>query len=637
MLLNSRLPIQSFQCIVLFSVLGTYATGQTGTGVITTLAGTTSTDSAPARGYSGDNGPGTNALLAPADVKNACDSRQPTYEQTVHLVVDSGNVYFTDSANQRIRKISAQGIISTIAGTGDKPAVGAPPACENTSGASGIGDGGPALAARLYYPGDIAVAPNGNIIIVDQQDNRLRQINSSGQISTIIGSGLHNLYVPSAPPTVSPLDWPSAIAIDSNGVIYFAELHSSRVAKLANGVLVTVAGAGIPGFSGDGGKATSARLSSNVTGIALDANNNLYIADELNHRVRKVTPDGVINTIAGNGTAGFSGDGGPASDAMLNMPADVKVDKQGNVYIADMLNHRIRRIDASGKITTVAGDGRQGRGPDNVPAAASSLNTPASVALDSVGDLYIADWQNFLIRKVSFSNRPLITPGAIVNAASFAPAPIPVAPGSIVSLFGVNLAADTVGASSVPLPTSLAGVSVRINGTPAPLFFVSPNQINAQVPYETSLGQAAVTVTTGTGTSTAETLNVAPSAVGIFQYSGTTRAVVLNQDGTPNGPENPESRGRVLVVYLTGQGAVDPPVPTGQAAPTDSLSYVRAPSSSSVGGADATVLFLGLAPTFVGVTQANIQIPSGAPVGSSVSLVISVAGQGSNTTTVSIK
>ena len=607
--------------------------------MITTIAGGTQPGGLPQRGFSGDGGPASAALLAFADVRNACDSRvNADFEQINHLAIDpAGNLYFTDSANQRIRKIDTAGTITTVVGNGQKPPVAGPPACDNTGGASGVGDGGPALAARLYYPGDLAIAPNGSILISDQQANRVRQVSPSGQISTAVGSGGHNYYSPGVAATGSPLDWPGALALDANGAIYFVEQHSSRIAKVQGGVLITIAGLGtLAGFSGDGGKATSASFGSRVTGIALDRNGVLYVADQTNHRIRAVAPDGIIRTIAGTGTAGFSGDGGPAAASQLNAPADVKVDATGNIYIADMMNHRIRRIDPSGIITTVAGDGNQGRGADNVPATSSSLNTPSAVALGANGDLYIADWQNYLIRKVSFSTRPAITPGAVVNAASFAPSPIPVAPGSIISILGANFAVSTVSASASPLPASLGGVSVQIKGVDVPLYYVSSTQINAQVPYETPLGPAAVTITTAAGVSAAEPVSVGATAIGIFQYDG-SRGVVTNQDGRLNGPANPETRGNVVVAYLTGQGLVNPPVPTGAPAPSTVLSYAAAPVSATVGGLNAKVLFLGLAPTLIGVAQANIEIPAAAPVGAEVVLVISAGGQASNTTTISVK
>lgn len=622
---------------LLISVSSLALFGQAGVGVITTIAGTTAPGGTPQRGYSGDGGPATAAMIALADVSNACDSRvNPNYEQTSHLVIDAGNnVFFTDSANQRIRKIDSSGTITTVAGTGQKPPGGGPPFCDYTGSGSGIGDAGPALSATLYYPSDLALSSNGNLIFSDQQANRVRQITTNGQVSTIIGSGRHDFYSPGVPLTSTPLDWPGALALDSTGNIYFANEHTYRIAKTQNGVLVNFAGAGVSsGYSGDGGRATDALLS-RVTGIG-SANGVLYIADETNHRIRQVTPDGTIRTIAGTGSAGFSGDGGPATSAQLNMPADVKVDQNGNIYIADMMNHRIRRIDSSGIITTVAGDGNQGRGPDSVAATASSLNTPCAIAIAPNGDLYIADWQNYLIRKVSFSAQPVITPGSVVNAASFAPAPIPVAPGSIITILGANLAQSTATAASSSLPTSLAGATVQINNLNAPLYYVSGTQINAQVPYETPLGPATVTVSTPSGTSASQAVNVGATAVGVFEYGG-TRGIVTNQDGTLNGPSNPEARGNVVVAYLTGQGAVDPPAVTGQPASATVLSRVTSPASATLGGVDSPVLFLGLAPTLIGVAQANIQIPANAPTGSDIVLVITVGGQASNTTTISIR
>src|SRR5205085_929360 len=159
-----------------------------------------------------------------------------------------------------------------------------------------------------------------------------------------------------------------------------------------------------------------------------------------NNLIRKVTTDGMISTIAGTGVRGDSGDGGPAIDATFNTPMDVKVDSAGRVYVADMLNHKVRRINPTGIIETVAGDGVPGRGPDGVIATASSLRSPAGLAIDFKDDLYIADWQNYVIRKVTFGGKPTITRGGIVNAASFIGDAVPLAAGTIVSIVGTNLA-----------------------------------------------------------------------------------------------------------------------------------------------------------------------------------------------------
>ena len=593
--------------------------GQTGT--ITTLAGTTPVDGAPERGFSGDGGPAISAMLALANVQNDCDPNR--FEQTVHLSVDSnGNVFFADSNNQRIRKITSQGIISSVAGTGDRPTVDSL-RCEPSGS---VGDGGQAISAKFFNPADVLALPNGNLVIADQQDNRIRQVIPDGVISTIGGSGLHNLYAPGIPATASPMDWPSTVAVDAKGIVYFAEIHGFRVGKIgADGKFATVAGTGFPGYNGDGILATNAQLRK-PAGICFDAAGNLYIADQQNHRIRKVASNGMISTVAGTGQAGFSGDGGPAQNAALNTPMDVKADSHGNIYIADMLNHRVRRIDAGGMISTVAGTGNQGRGPDGVIATSSSLNSPAGIALDSNDDLYIVDWQNYLIRKVSFDGRPAVATNGVVNAASFTPA---AAPGSLISIFGSNLASSTASASSAPWPTKLGDTTVQVNGTNIPLYFVSPQQINAQLPFEVAAGTAILTVAAAAGSSDPAPLDLTPTSVGIF--------VVLNQDGSLNSPVNPEMRGRAIVAYLTGQGLVSPQVPTGQAAPLNVLSQATQNASATLGGVNFTPFFFGLAPGFVGLGQANVVIPPDAPTGDQVDFSITAGGQTSNVVKVSVQ
>src|SRR5450432_1359347 len=394
---------------------------QAQSGTVSTVAGKTPVNGAPVQGFSGDGGPAADATLALANIVNQCDPNR--FEQASHISVDStGNIYFADSNNQRIRRIDPSGTISTVAGSGVPPATNSQ--CQATSP---VGDGGSATNAHLFNPSDAIVDLNGNLIVADQQNNRIRKVAPAGAISTIVGSGLHNFYSPGIPATSSPMDWPSSLAIDGAGLIYFAELHGNRVGRLdANGFLSTVAGTGFPGFNGDGKAANTATLTK-PAGIAIDRLGNLLIADTGNHRVRKVSiPGGVITTIAGTGQQSFCGDSGPATQACLDTPMDVKADALGNVYIADTGNHRIRRIDAAGTISTVAGTGQAGRGPDGVAATSSALNFPSAVAIDGNNDLYIVDWQNYLIRKITF---PAISSGGIVNGASFT---APVSPGSII-------------------------------------------------------------------------------------------------------------------------------------------------------------------------------------------------------------
>ena len=256
--------------------------------------------------------------------------------------------------------------------------------------------------------------------------------------------------------------------------------------------------------------------------------------------------------------------------------------------------------------------------------------------MDAKDDLYIVDWLNYQIRKVTFTARPLISTGGIVNSASFAPSPVPAAVGSIISIFGTNLAPSAASASEIPLPDKLNGVSVSVNGKSAPMIFVSAGQINAQLPYDLPDGQALLTVTNAAGFSAAEPFFVGRASPGIFQFEG-SRAVVVNQDFTLNGPDNPEKRGNIIVAYLTGIGPVNPPVVAGAAASFVTLSTAAGEYSATIGNVDATVLFLGLTPGFVGLAQANIEVPQGAPTGSAVPLVISVNRQPGNSPTIAIR
>ena len=597
---------------VLVGLVVCAAVGHAQDGAISTIAGRTPVNGAPVRGFDGDGSAATNAALALANFVNTCDPNR--FEQTSHISLDSkGNIYFADSNNQRIRRIDTAGVITTVVGSGDPPQTDS--RCQQTGS---VGDSGSALAARLFNPSDMIVHPNGNLIIADQQNNRIRQVTPTGLITTIAGSGLHNLFAPGVPATSSPMDWPSSLALDASGVLYFAELHGNRVGKIgSDGRMATAAGTGFPGYNGDRISATSAMLSK-PAGIAIDRNGQLLIADTGNHRVRRVGSDGVITTIAGSGRQSFCGDGGSATDACLDTPMDVKTDALGNIYIADTGNHRVRRVDPTGVITTVAGTGDPGRGPDGVVATTSALNYPSALAVDGNNDLYIVDWQNYLIRKISFG-ATAISAGGVVNSASFA---APVAPGGMISIFGINMGSVT---------------AVEVNGTSVPLLGMTSQQINAQLPYETSTGTASAVLVTDAGRTAPISFPVAAANVGVFAYAGTQRAVALNQDGTVNAPDNPETRGRAMVFYVTGVGAVTPALQTGDITPLDPLTQAVLTPTATVGGATANVFFAGLVAGYIGFGQINLTLPDGAATGDAVPVFFEVAGQRSNTVSVSIR
>jgi chitobiase/beta-hexosaminidase-like protein/fibronectin type III domain protein/NHL repeat-containing protein len=353
-------------------------------GDIVTVAG----NGTPA--FSGDYGAATSAgLNAPFGV--AVDS--------------AGNMYIADSVNNRIRKVAAgSGIITTVAGNG-------------TQGFAG--DGAAATSASLYYPTGVTVDNTGNLYIADYGNHRIRKVAAgSGIITTVAGNGTQGFAGDGAAATSASLNLPYGVTIDNSGNLYIADTYNNCIRKVSavNGIISTVAGNGIATFAGDDGTATAASLYY-PTGVAVDSSGNLYIADEGNSRIRKVTAvSGIISTVAGNGIVAFAGDDGPATSASLFYPIGVTLDSSGNLFIADTSNSRIRKVVAvSGIITTVAGDGTVAYAGDNSSASLASLNSPTGVSVDSAGNLYLADLDNNRIRKV-------IKQGSTSAAITYAPA-----------------------------------------------------------------------------------------------------------------------------------------------------------------------------------------------------------------------
>jgi uncharacterized protein (TIGR03437 family) len=661
-------------------------------------------------GYSGDGGAARDSAL--------------NSPEGVALDI-SGRVFIADTQNDRVRVVAPDGTIATFAGIGN---------------GNVLGDGGPAVSAGLILPAAVAVDRAGNVYITDLGHSRIRVVSPAGAITTAVGSDKGAPLAPNENAVSVRLNGPTGVAVDANGNIYFTEGSIGSGTNLAHGdyrvwkvtpdsILTAFAGNGIASYSGDGGASTNAQLRG-PTALALDTAGNLYIADTQNHRVRKVTPAGIITTIAGTGTAGFSGDGGPAANAQLNAPQGVAVDSAGfvvisdtgnsrirkispdgiinnhigngnasyfgdggpaylgsvnhpegiavdpsyAVYIADTLNHVVRKAGTDGTIKTIAGRGVPGFSGDGGPATSAQLKGPTSVALDNAGNLYIVDTGNQRIRKVgpdgtittvaSLSNPNTVAtdasgnvyastadrriwllpgsgsptaiagtgdccytgdggpalnarlyvpwglvagnfgriyiadPGAnavrlllpstsgpvlstVVNGASNLSAPI--APGEVVVLYGTGLGPAQLTQSAY------AGTTVLFNGTAGALIYASAQQVSAIAPNILTGPNVQVSVQYGSLATAPVTLPVAAVSPGLFTYdsSGKGQAAATNSNGSLNSSANPAFG--TVTLYATG------------ITPSSSLTV-------TVGGQTATVVSENLV---LGVVQVTIQLPSG--------------------------
>jgi RHS repeat-associated protein len=301
-----------------------------------------------------------------------------------------GSLYIASFTDHRVRRVDPDGIITTVAGTG-QPGFN--------------GDGIPATQARISSPNDVALGPDGSLYIVET--GRVRRVGPDGLINTVAGNGSSVFSGDGGPATLAGLGSPFSIDVAADGSVYIVEF-SERIRRVGpDGIITTVAGTGRAGFSGDGGPATAAQLSK-PSGIDAAPDGSLYIADAFNNRIRRIGADGIITTVAGSGAFGFSGDGGSALGARLNLPRDVVLGRDGRLYIDDACNHVIRRVGSDGVITTLAGDGivppggcLNGFAGEGAPATQAKLQEPYDLAFGPNGDLYVADFLNHRVRRIA--------------------------------------------------------------------------------------------------------------------------------------------------------------------------------------------------------------------------------------------
>ena len=492
-------------------------------------------------GFSGDGGPAVQASLSsPLGLALSPD----------------GTLYVADQGNHRIRRISPTGIITTFAGTG----------------AGFGGDGGPATAARLYDPQDVALDPAGNLLVTDTSNARIRRITPAGVITTFAGTGRFAFAGDGGPPLLADMN-PGWIAFGPEGTLYFTDDGSltpagnKRVRQIRNNVVTTIAGNGRDVSAGDGGNAQSSSFRS-ADGIAVDGAGNIYVAEYWGSRVRRISPDGIITTYAGTGASGNSGDGGPANAAQIRDPIGLAIDGEGSLFIADSGNARVRKV-ASPRPTI----------------SSTNAATPS-----------------FLGRAGFSSNM-------------------------YVEIYGTNLStstrvwggADFTGSLA---PTSLDSVSVTVNGRPAFVYFISPTQININTPEDSATGPVNIQVTNSFGVSNigvATRTRLSPTLHSIAQFSSQGRAHVVAQTadfrsfigrpgmvtGVSFSPARPNDR---IIIFALGCGPTNPPTQAGLAAAQNAP--LALPFELRIGGQRAEVPFAGVVAGTIGLYQFNVIVPN---------------------------
>jgi len=527
----------------------------------------------------------------------------------------AGNVYIADCFNQRIRKVGTDGIITTIAGTGNK---------------GDSGEKGEAAKATFNNPCGIALDSSGNMYVADSHNHNMRKI-VNGTIDRLAGASFPGYIGDVDGDTTTALSQPLSVVVDASGVAFVVDFANNRIRKIPSvGKTILVAGTGAADFSGDGADAKKAALNA-PNAIALDSAGNIYIADTANHRIRKVGTDGIITTIAGNGNPGFSGDGASALQASLWYPKGVAVDSAGNVYIADTFNQRIRKV-SNGIISTIAGTGEIGFSGDGGRATLAKFKWPSGVTVGAAGSLYIVDAQNNRIRKMTpataTGSGPDINASGVITAVAFGGGTV-AAPGSWIEIYGTNLATTTRTWSGSDFngrqaPTSLGGTTVSIGGRAAFVAYVSPTQVNVQLPSNIGTGVQQLTVTTSAGTSSPYAIQLAATQPGLLALPSflinnkqfvtalfANQTFVMDPGTIPGANTRPAKPGETIVMYGTGFGPVTPATLAGTLA--QGQTALSLPIEITIGGSPASISYAGLVPNQVGLYQFNVVVPNVVP------------------------
>jgi len=560
------------------------------TGIITSIAGTTG---------NGDGG------LAPGGVLN-----NPT-----GVAVNAGGDLFISSGTV-IRKVTkATGIITTFAGGGNSTA-----------------DGVSALLAKLN-PVGLAVDSAGSLFI--GEGGLIRKVDASGTISTVAGTGAVGFSGDGGAAVSAKIGYVSAMAFDPSGNLLFADSGNKRVRKVntSTGVITTVAGNGQAIFSGTTSNATQFGIG-DVAGLAVDGGGNMYIGGINTYYLLKISAAGAVSILGGVGGCGYIGDGGLATLAAVCQPNSFAVDATGNIFVSDTTCFCVRRIAAdTGIIQTVAGNGAAGYSGDGGVAASAELRSITAIAVTG-STLYIADGKAAVIRGVTPDTPPAM-PGVptfsqLVSSASFLGGGI--APGELVSFFGHYLGPSTPAYWSVSNNKAVnpdAGVQVFFDDVPATIIYVTAGQINVIAPYEVANGLQTVRVVAPGGTASTTNVSSIGSAPAIFP------SAIVNQDGTINGPTHPAPAGTYVTMYGTGLGQTTPAGVDGMvnvppvATQVYSIQLSISQNPLFANPVPMHLLYGGPAPGLItGVCQINAVVPSG--LNSGENFVIIAAGPGAS-------